>query len=78
MILSSLIVSNSVYRQLFSRDCNGAEPGVRRVQGWIQEAWASGFDEEGREQLKGKVLGTRKWIGTSGVVRIVLMRKLVR
>lgn len=25
-----------------------------------------GFDEEGAEQLKGKLVGTSKWIGTAG------------
>lgn len=54
------------YQKVFARSENGADPGVRRVQGWIEEAWAEGFDQEGKQQLKGKVLGTRKWIGTTG------------
>ncbi|OCH87412.1 DUF1671-domain-containing protein [Obba rivulosa] len=39
-------------------------PGVRNVQTWIEEAWRNGYDEEGASQLKHKLLGTRKWIGT--------------
>lgn len=59
----SALVYNRAYREVFSRENNGAEPGVRRVQGWIEEAWNAGYDKEGAAQLSGKVLGTRKWIG---------------
>lgn len=65
MAISPLIASKDEYRAVFDRDANGAEPGVRRIQGWIEEGWQAGFDEDGREQLKGRVLGTRKWIGSS-------------
>ncbi|KAK8853139.1 hypothetical protein IAR55_003840 [Kwoniella newhampshirensis] len=61
----SAILSVPAYRPLFARENNGAEPGVRRVQGWLEEAWREGYDPEGRAQLKGKVLGSRKWIGPS-------------
>ncbi|KAJ3908714.1 peptidase family C78-domain-containing protein [Lentinula edodes] len=40
-------------------------PGVRNLQAWIEEAWNSGFDIEGRVQLK-RLVDTNKWIGTSG------------
>ncbi|KAJ3886607.1 peptidase family C78-domain-containing protein [Lentinula edodes] len=40
-------------------------PGIRNLQAWIEEAWNSGFDVEGRVQLK-KLVDTKKWIGTSG------------
>nr|XP_019010235.1 uncharacterized protein I206_04703 [Kwoniella pini CBS 10737]OCF49016.1 hypothetical protein I206_04703 [Kwoniella pini CBS 10737] len=64
MSLSSLL-SIPAYQTMFDPQSNGAEPGIRRAQGWIQEAWEEGFDPLGREQLRGKVLGTRKWIGPS-------------
>lgn len=65
MLISALMVHDPTYRRLFDRDVQGAEPGVRRVQGWIEEAWSAGYDREGCNQLRGKVLGTRKWIGTT-------------
>ncbi|ORY26720.1 peptidase family C78-domain-containing protein [Naematelia encephala] len=65
MAISALVLANADYRPVFSKEANGADPGVRRVQGWIEEAWHQGFDTMGRDQLKGKILGTRKWIGTS-------------
>lgn len=65
MALSALLVSQPAYRLLFSREIIGSDPGVRRIQGWIEEGWGNGYDRVGRGQLKGKVLGTRKWIGTS-------------
>ncbi|WVQ67080.1 uncharacterized protein L199_005274 [Kwoniella botswanensis] len=64
MSISSLL-SIPTYQPIFDRQNNGAELGVRRVQGWIQEAWEEGYDPEGKKQLKGKILGTRKWIGPS-------------
>ncbi|WWC91618.1 uncharacterized protein L201_006564 [Kwoniella dendrophila CBS 6074] len=64
MSLSS-ILSVSEYQPIFDRQSNGSDPGVRRVQGWIQEAWEAGHDPEGKRQLKGKILGTKKWIGPS-------------
>ena len=65
MVISALMLHSPAYRTIFDSSNNGADPGIRRVQGWIEEAWAAGFDPDGRRQLKGKVLGTRKWIGTS-------------
>lgn len=65
MIISALVVHDPAYKRLFGRDVQGADPGVRRVQGWIEEAWAAGYDREGCNQLRGKVLGTRKWIGAT-------------
>lgn len=41
-------------------------PGVRNLQRWIESAWAHGYDEEGAQQLKHKLIGTEKWIGTAG------------
>ncbi|WVQ84295.1 hypothetical protein IAT38_006447 [Cryptococcus sp. DSM 104549] len=64
MALTALL-SVPAYQLLFSRQANGADPGVRRIQGWIEEAWAQGYDAEGKKQLGGKVLGRRKWIGPS-------------
>ncbi|EAL19277.1 hypothetical protein CNBH3760 [Cryptococcus deneoformans B-3501A] len=64
MSLTSLLSVPS-YAPLFSKSINGAEPGVRRVQGWIEEAWEEGYDPEGKQQLGGTVLGRRKWIGPS-------------
>ena len=65
MAISALVTFEPSYRAVFGRGANGAEPGVRRVQGWIEEAWNAGYDREGCGQLRGKVLGTRKWIGTT-------------
>lgn len=62
MCISSLLPTRA-YQEVFSREKNGAEPGVRRIQGWIEEAWNAGFDREGSVQLHGTILGTRKWIG---------------
>jgi hypothetical protein len=75
MALSALL-EIPAYKSIFAEATNGSAPGVRRVQGWIEEAWSQGgfssivltpgFDTIGRDQLQGKLVGTRKWIGVSG------------
>lgn len=66
MAITSLVQAKPAYRQAFSKNENGSEPGVRRIQGWIEEAWSCGYDPEGKKHFKGKMLGSKKWIGTSG------------
>ncbi|KAG8908191.1 hypothetical protein FRB99_008734 [Tulasnella sp. 403] len=39
-------------------------PGVRNLQRWIETAWREGYDSVGAGQLKHRLAGTRKWIGT--------------
>ncbi|KAL1409950.1 hypothetical protein Q8F55_003949 [Vanrija albida] len=58
-MIISVLVSEPQYRDVFST------PGVRAIQSWIEEAWRDGYDPDGRFQLQDKLLGTRKWIGTS-------------
>ncbi|KAJ3572815.1 hypothetical protein NP233_g2834 [Leucocoprinus birnbaumii] len=41
-------------------------PSVRNLQSWIQLAWNDGYDEIGRRELRNKIVGTNKWIGTAG------------
>jgi hypothetical protein len=66
MALTALLQFKPAYRQPFSEKDNGSNPGVRRIQGWIEEAWMNGFDPHGKKYFKGTLLGRRKWIGTSG------------
>jgi hypothetical protein len=66
MAITALIQAKPAYRKPFSETENGSNPGVRRVQGWIEEAWKNGYDVHGKEHFRGKLLGTKKWIGTSG------------
>ncbi|KAJ8502299.1 hypothetical protein ONZ51_g45 [Trametes cubensis] len=47
-------------------------PGVRNLQQTLEEAWQKGYDEEGAEQLKHRLVGTKKWIGTAGPAVFVI------
>jgi len=67
MAITALVQAKPAYRQPFSEHDNGSNPGVRRIQGWIEEAWTNGFDPHGKKHFKGTLLGRRKWIGTSGM-----------
>uniref|UniRef100_A0A0W0GCI5 UFSP1/2/DUB catalytic domain-containing protein n=2 Tax=Moniliophthora roreri TaxID=221103 RepID=A0A0W0GCI5_MONRR len=48
-------------------------PGIRNLQKWIEEAWKNEFDDEGFKDLR-KLVGTRKWIGTSDLCTAFLFR----
>ncbi|KAI9452319.1 DUF1671-domain-containing protein [Russula earlei] len=44
---------------------NPTPPTVNNLKLWIEEAWKDGFDPEGAQGLKGKLVGHKKWIGTA-------------
>lgn len=46
-------------------------PSISRLQSTIEEAWKMGFDEQGCEQLGGKLSGTCKWIGATEIVTLL-------
>ncbi|KAF8604518.1 DUF1671-domain-containing protein [Ceratobasidium sp. AG-I] len=52
------------YRGLLMNDARGP-PGVRNLQVWIEDAWRRGYDAQGAAQLRNRLVGTRKWIGTA-------------
>lgn len=43
-------------------------PSISKLQKMIEWAWVQGFDTQGAEQLGGKLVNTRKWIGPTEVV----------
>ncbi|CAB0034145.1 unnamed protein product [Trichogramma brassicae] len=46
-------------------------PSISKIQKMIEWAWAQGFDIQGAEQLGGKLVNTRKWIGATEVVTLL-------
>lgn len=66
MMLSSLVHSTKYSHRLF----NGrlAIPSISKLQELIESAWRQGFDPAGCEQLGGRLVNTRKWIGATEVV----------
>ncbi|KAJ3258512.1 hypothetical protein HDU77_002237 [Chytriomyces hyalinus] len=42
-------------------------PTISYIQWLVERAWKMGYDREGASQLRNALVGTRKWIGTSGV-----------
>jgi len=46
-------------------------PSVYMLQQLIERAWSAGFDEAGRRQLGGKLVGTRKWIGATEIYALL-------
>eukprot|EP00037_Helgoeca_nana_P023484 m.243834 g.243834 ORF g.243834 m.243834 type:complete len:309 (+) comp26365_c0_seq18:524-1450(+) len=48
--------------------------GIRGLQAEIEQAWTRGFDPGGRQQLNGKVTGTRKWIGATECTALLRSR----
>ncbi|PRD29576.1 UNVERIFIED_CONTAM: zinc finger with UFM1-specific peptidase domain protein [Trichonephila clavipes] len=63
MMLSSLVHNTKYSSRLF----NGRF-AISKLQELIESAWRQGFDPAGCEQLGGRLINTRKWIGATEVV----------
>jgi hypothetical protein len=48
------------YKRVFSKNVLGANPGVRRFQSLVSEAWEAGFDPSLRESDPREILDTNK------------------
>lgn len=70
MMLSCLF-KNPAYQTVLQQSDIHTMPSVCRIQELIEAAWAAGFDPAGREQLSGKLVGTKKWIGATEVVTLL-------
>jgi hypothetical protein len=70
MLLSSL-TSRADYRRAVWGDQQADMPSIHRLQQLIERAWAAGFDRRGAEQLGGKLVDTRKWIGATEVATLL-------
>ncbi|KAG7210085.1 hypothetical protein KM043_011657 [Ampulex compressa] len=46
-------------------------PSISRLQKMIEWAWGQGFDTQGAEQLGGKLVNTRKWIGATEIATLL-------
>jgi hypothetical protein len=55
---------------MFSLLCPGQPkiPSIHKLQQLLEMAWQKGFDPQGRAQLDGSVVNTRKWIGATEIV----------
>lgn len=43
-------------------------PSIPKIQRLIETAWQKGFDQQGCDQLGGKVVDTTKWIGATEIL----------
>ena len=66
MVLSCLVRQPGPRAALASRLGPGM-PSIASLQAAIEAAWREGFDQAGRQQLGGRLLNTRKWIGATEV-----------
>ena len=84
MILSTLLHS-TLYREVVlaaaidNRNLvavrSGGVPSILRLQQVIEEAWRAGFDRAGCEQLGGRLVNSRKGIGTTEVATVLWVSK---
>ena len=44
-----------------------AIPSISKLQKLVEEAWQMGYDPQGREQLGGRLCGTKTWIGATEI-----------
>jgi hypothetical protein len=61
MVLSQLLAQPALRPALF--DGSGRPPSIAALQAALEWAWGQGHDPLGREQLGGRVAGSRKFIG---------------
>ena len=54
---------------------SGGVPSILRLQQVIEEAWRAGFDRAGCEQPGGRLVNSRKWIGTTEVATFLWVSK---
>jgi len=74
-MLLSCLLNTTQYREIVAIRLAGNKnlvgmvgmPSIPRLQKVIEEAWRAGFDRAGCEQLGGRLVNTRKWIGATEV-----------
>lgn len=55
-------------RKLLDQDIQVAQlPTIQELQEIAEKAWKRGFDPDGLKHFKGKLIGSKRWIGTSEV-----------
>ncbi|XP_071801449.1 zinc finger-containing ubiquitin peptidase 1-like isoform X2 [Asterias amurensis] len=69
ILLSSLAHIAEYQRVVFNGQ--NAIPSIHKLQQLIQAAWTKGFDPQGREQLGGQLVNSRKWIGATEIVAML-------
>ena len=75
MMLSNLLVRPE-YREVLSTGLavnknNPSMPSISKLQRIIEAAWQAGFDRMGCEQLGGRLVNTRKWIGATEIFTLL-------
>ncbi|CAG9773139.1 unnamed protein product [Ceutorhynchus assimilis] len=76
MIMSSLLTHTGYNERLYKvwqkeKPPRSSVPSISHLQRLIEQAWAVGFDLQGSEQLGGRLVNTRKWIGATEVVTLM-------
>ncbi|XP_033116097.1 zinc finger-containing ubiquitin peptidase 1-like, partial [Anneissia japonica] len=66
MLLAAMCNDPKFKNSVFNGSTN--MPSISKIQQLIEKAWEEGYDEQGREQLGGKIYNTRKWIGATEVM----------
>lgn len=67
MLLSSL-AHHTPFSERLGVSKSAGVASISRLQSLIENAWAKGFDVQGADQLGGKLVSTRKWIGATEIV----------
>uniref|UniRef100_A0A914XHQ7 Zinc finger-containing ubiquitin peptidase 1 n=1 Tax=Plectus sambesii TaxID=2011161 RepID=A0A914XHQ7_9BILA len=75
MLLSSL-VNSADYRRAMWGDAPATIPSIHCMQNMIERAWAAGFDRRGAQQLGGKLVNTRKWIGATEIATLLHFHRI--
>ncbi|CAM8908835.1 unnamed protein product [Rhodiola kirilowii] len=64
MLSSHLLMEREEARSVLFGNA-GFVPNIASMQRWLEIAWKTGFDTLGSDQFENKIIGSRKWIGTT-------------
>ncbi|XP_030054401.1 zinc finger-containing ubiquitin peptidase 1 [Microcaecilia unicolor] len=73
MLLSSLS-QHAVYKDILQD--YASIPCIPKIQSMIEDAWKEGFDPQGASHFKGRLQGTRAWIGACEIYTLLTCLKL--
>lgn len=69
-------IEYSIWIHVFVLPGRFSIPAISKLQELIETAWRQGFDAAGCEQLGGRLVSTRKWIGATEVVTFLASFKI--
>ncbi|KZP23665.1 hypothetical protein FIBSPDRAFT_452708 [Athelia psychrophila] len=76
LMACTALMEQPVQPMYFALLDDASPPSVRNLQHLIESAWREGYDRDGARDLKHKLAGTTKWIGTAELYTAFTYRRI--